>query len=92
MKKIKKGDEVIVTVGKSKGHRGLVTRVLADDRVIVENGNMVKRHTRANPQSGEGGGVIEKEAPIHISNIALYNAGEKKADPYAGGRAQSTCI
>jgi large subunit ribosomal protein L24 len=80
MKKIKKGDEVIVLVGKSKGHRGLVTRVLDDDRVIVENGNMVKRHTRGNPQRNEPGGVIEKEAPIHISNVALYNSAEKKGD------------
>lgn len=80
MRKIKKGDEVVVKVGKSKGHRGLVTRVLADDRVIVENGNMVKRHTRGNPQANQPGGIIEKEAPIHISNVALYNAAEKKGD------------
>lgn len=80
MVKLKKGDHVIVLVGKDKGRRGAVTRVLPGQRVIVENANMVKRHTRPNPQGGNPGGVIEKEAPIHVSNVALYNPVAKKAD------------
>jgi large subunit ribosomal protein L24 len=80
MQKIKKGDEVIVTTGKSKGHRGVVTRILAADRVLVENANMVKRHVRPNPQRNEPGGIKELEAPIHISNVAIYNPVTKRAD------------
>lgn len=72
MRKIKKGDDVIVVTGKDKGKRGSVVRVL-DDKVVVENVNMVKRHTKANPQRGEAGGILDKEAPLHISNVMLYN-------------------
>jgi large subunit ribosomal protein L24 len=72
MRKIKKGDDVIVVTGRDKGKRGTVLRVL-DEKVYVENINMVKRHTKANPQRGEAGGILDKEAPLHISNVMLYN-------------------
>ena len=81
MDRIKKGDEVIVTTGKDKGKRGAVRRVLVNDRVLVENINMAKRHTKPNPARGVGGGIIEKEMPLHISNVAIYNPATKK-----GGR------
>lgn len=81
MAKIKKGDEVIVLTGKYSGQRGTVLRVLPENnQVIVENINMVKRHTRANPMRGEGGGIVEKEAPLDISNVAIYNPVSQKAD------------
>lgn len=80
MRRIRKGDQVIVLTGRSKGHKGMVTRVLSEERVIVENANMVKRHTRPNPRSGAPGGIVEKEASIHISNVALFNPQKKKAD------------
>jgi len=80
MRKIKKGDDVIVLTGKDKGKRGTVLRVTADDRVFVDNVNMVKRHTKANPQRGVAGGIVEKEASLNLSNIALFNPVTKKAD------------
>jgi large subunit ribosomal protein L24 len=80
MNKIRKNDDVIVIAGKDKGKRGSVTRVLSNDRVIVENINMIKRHTKPNPNSGIAGGIVEKEAAMHISNIALFNPVTKKAD------------
>lgn len=81
MAKIKKGDEVVVLTGKYRGQRGTVTRVLPEkDQVIVENVNMVKRHTRPNPMRGEAGGIVEKEAPIDISNVAIYNPVTQKPD------------
>jgi len=80
MKRIHKGDEVVVTTGRSKGQRGHVLRVLGDDRLLVENVNMVKRHTKPNPGLNRQGGIVEKEAPIHVSNVALYNRGTAKAD------------
>jgi large subunit ribosomal protein L24 len=80
MNKIRKNDDVIVIAGKDKGKRGTVTRVLANERVVVENVNMVKRHTKPNPNKGVAGGIVEKEAPIHISNIALFNPVSKQAD------------
>ena len=73
MKKIRKGDEIYVTTGRDKGKRGAVLRVLDDEHVIVEGVHVVKRHTKPNPQAGLPGGIIEKEAPIHISNVALFN-------------------
>jgi len=78
--KIKKGDEVIVTTGKDKGKRGTVVKVLDDDRLVVENVNMVKKHTRPNPNKGEPGGILDKEMPLHISNVALYNPVTGKGD------------
>ena len=81
MRKIKKGDHVIVIAGKDKGRTGNVTSVSADGaRALVENINMVKRHTRPNPGKGEAGGIVEKESPIHISNIMHYNPASKKGD------------
>ena len=80
MRKIKKGDDVIVLTGKDKGKRGAVLVVRADDRVLVQNINMVKRHTKPNPARGGSGGIVEKEAPIHISNVALFNPASRKAD------------
>ena len=80
MKRIHKGDEVIVTTGRSKGTRGHVLQVLDSDRLLVENVNMIKRHTKGNPQAGQPGGIIEKEAPIQVSNIAIFNPATSKAD------------
>jgi len=80
MRKIKKGDEVMVLTGKDKGKRGTVLRVVDADRVVVENINMVKKHTKANPQAGQSGGILDKEMPLHVSNVALYNAQTDKAD------------
>jgi large subunit ribosomal protein L24 len=80
MRKIRKGDDVIVLTGKDRGKRGTVIRIVGDDRVVVENINMVKRHTKGNPQRGEPGGILDKEMPIHISNIALYNPASGSGD------------
>jgi len=74
MQKLKKGDDVIVITGKDKGRRGSIVRILKDEnRVVVENVNMIKKHVKGNPQRGESGGIQEKEASLHISNVALYN-------------------
>ena len=80
MNKIKREDEVIVITGKDKGKRGTVARLLGKDRIIVAGVNMVKRHTKANPNAGQPGGIIEKEASLHVSNIAIFNAETNKAD------------
>jgi large subunit ribosomal protein L24 len=80
MKKIRKGDEVVVITGREKGRRGTVIRVVGDDTVLVENVNMVKRHTRPNPQRGLQGGIVEKEAPLQISNVMLWNPAAKRGD------------
>jgi large subunit ribosomal protein L24 len=80
MKRIRKGDEVIVIAGRSKGLRGHVLNVLAEDRLLVENVNMVKRHVKPNPSQGTQGGILEKEAPIHISNVMLYNPATSMGD------------
>jgi large subunit ribosomal protein L24 len=80
MRKIKKGDEVVVLTGKCKGERGKVAKVLPDNRVIVDGINLVKKHMRANPQLGIEGGIVEKEAPIQVSNVALVNPTTGKAD------------
>ena len=80
MKKIRKGGHVVVTTGKDKGKRGTVLRVLDTDQVIVEGINVVKRHTRPNPQLGTPGGIVQREAPLHISNVAIYNPITSKPD------------
>jgi large subunit ribosomal protein L24 len=80
MNKIRKGDEVVVISGRDKGRRGTVIRVLTNDRVLVENVNMVKRHTRPNPQRGTQGGIVEKEASLHLSNVMLWNPVAKQGD------------
>ncbi|MBI5889284.1 MAG: 50S ribosomal protein L24 [Nitrosomonadales bacterium] len=80
MRKIKKNDDVIVITGKDKGSRGNVLSVLDNDRVLVSGINKVKKHQKPNPVKGTSGGIVEIEKPIHISNIAIYNATTKKAD------------
>ncbi|MDX1529491.1 MAG: 50S ribosomal protein L24 [Gammaproteobacteria bacterium] len=80
MSKIRKGDEVIVIAGRDKGKRGTVSKIISADELLVEGVNVVKRHTRPNPSKGTTGGIIEKEMPIHRSNIALYNPQMSKAD------------
>jgi large subunit ribosomal protein L24 len=80
MAKIKRDDEVIVLTGKDKGKRGTVRAVLDADRVIVSGVNMIKKHTKPNPQMGVAGGIVEKEAPIQVSNIAIFNSTTSKGD------------
>lgn len=79
MNKIKKGDEVIILAGRDAGKRGVVL-VVDDERLLVEGANMVKRHTRPNPQLGSPGGIVEKEASIHKSNVAPFNPMTNKGD------------
>ena len=80
MLKIKRDDEVIVLAGKDKGKRGKVRKVLDNGKLIVSGVNMVKKHTRPNPQAGVQGGIVEQEAAIQASNVAIYNAATSKAD------------
>ena len=80
MQRIRKGDEVIVSTGRSKGKRGHVLKVLSEDRLLVENVNLIKRHTRPDPTRQQPGGIIEKEAPIHVSNVMLFNPATQKGD------------
>jgi large subunit ribosomal protein L24 len=80
MNKIRKGDQVIVIAGRDKGRRGAVIEILADDRLRVESLNMSKKHQRPNPQAGVQGGIIEREAPLHISNVLLFNPATQKGD------------
>ena len=79
MRKIKRDDEIIVIAGKDKGKRGTVMRVL-DDRLIVSGINMVKKHTKPNPMLGKAGGIVEKEAAIAVSNVAIFNPQTGKGD------------
>ena len=79
MSKIKKGDNVVVLTGRDKGKRGDVTRVFTD-HVLVAGVNQVKKHQRPNPMKGITGGIVDKDLPIHISNVALFNPATKKAD------------
>ena len=80
MQKIKKGDDVIVRTGKDKGKSGRVTKVLPNNKVLVEGINQVKKNQRPNPNAGVSGGIIVKDMPIDISNVGLYNPETKKAD------------
>lgn len=80
MMKIKRDDEVVVIAGKDRGKRGKVLRVLANDRLIVSGVNTVKKHVRGNPQQGVQGGIIDREAGIHRSNVAIWNPETEKAD------------
>jgi large subunit ribosomal protein L24 len=80
MQKIRKGDEIVVLTGKDKGKRGSVLRVLATDQLLVEGINRVKKHQKPNPVKGQVGGIVDKEMPIHISNVALFNSVTKKGD------------
>ncbi|HEY5764319.1 MAG TPA: 50S ribosomal protein L24 [Rhodocyclaceae bacterium] len=80
MEKIKKGDEIVVVTGKDKGKRGTVLRRAAADLLVVEGINRVKKHVKPNPVKGVVGGIIDKELPIHISNVAVFNPATKKGD------------
>lgn len=80
MQKIKRDDDVIVISGKDKGKRGKVLKVGDDSRLLISGVNIVKRHTKANPMAGSQGGIVEKEAPIHVSNVAIFNPETSKAD------------
>ena len=80
MEKIRKGDDVVVTTGKDKGKRGTVLRRVDDEHVLVEGVNRAKKHVKPNPVKGVAGGIIDKDMPIHISNVALFNSATKKAD------------
>ncbi len=78
MEKIRKGDDVVVTTGRDKGKRGTVLHCLDNHYLLVEGVNRVKKHTKPNPMKGQTGGIIEKEMPIHLSNVALFNAATQK--------------
>ena len=80
MQRIRKGDEVVVLSGRDKGKRGTVLRRVDAEHVVVEGVNRVKKHQRPNPMKGEQGGIVDKDLPIHISNIALFNPATQKAD------------
>jgi large subunit ribosomal protein L24 len=80
MRKIKREDDVIVLTGRDKGKRGKVAKVVDESRVIIGGVNIVKKHLKPNPQAGVQGGIVEKEMPIQVSNIAIYNAATNKAD------------
>jgi large subunit ribosomal protein L24 len=80
MQKIRQGDEVIVRTGKDKGKRGKVTKILKDNKVLVEGINRVKKHQKGNPNAGVAGGIVDKDMPIDISNVGLYNPETQKAD------------
>jgi large subunit ribosomal protein L24 len=80
MKRIRKGDQVIVLSGRDKGRRGAVLQVIASGHVVVESVNMAKKHTKPNPQAGKQGGIIEKEVPLAISKVAIWNPSSKKGD------------
>ena len=80
MRKIKKGDDVLVVAGKDKGKRGSVLRVIDAEHVVVEGANKVKKHQRPNPVRGLTGGIIEREMPLHVSNVAMFNPQTRKGD------------
>jgi large subunit ribosomal protein L24 len=80
MKRIRKGDEVVVLAGRDKGKRGTVLRRIDAQHVVVEGVNRVKKHERPNPMKGQTGGIVDKDLPIHVSNIALFNPATQKAD------------
>lgn len=79
MNRIRKGDQIIVIAGADKGKKGEVVRV-AGDKIVVQNVNIIKRHTKPNPQAGVAGGIVEREAPIHISNVMLFNSAAGKGE------------
>ena len=80
MSKLRKGDDVVVLSGRDKGKRGTVLQIFENNRILVDNVNVIKKHVKPNPNRGETGGIIEKEAPIQISNVALFNPNTNKAD------------
>lgn len=80
MRKIRKGDQVVVISGKDKGRRGAVIEVLEDEKVVVEGVNLAKKHQRGNPQRGTPGGIVDKAMPLHLSKVAIWNPAAKRAD------------
>lgn len=80
MRKIRRDDQVVILTGKDRGKRGTVLRIVGDDRVVVEGANRVKKHEKPNPAKGTTGGIVEKEMPIHISNVAVFNPAIEKGD------------
>jgi len=80
LNKIKKGDQVIVLSGKDKGRQGQVIKVMKNSKILIENINLVKKHQKGNPNTGEESGIVEKEMPIHLSNVKLFNPITKKGD------------
>ena len=80
MKKLKKGDSIIVIAGKDKGKKGEILRVIEPDKLVISSINLAKKHVKPNPNKGESGGIIEKELPIHISNVMMLNPISKKGD------------
>jgi|TARA_B100000678_G_scaffold44771_1_gene34578 large subunit ribosomal protein L24 len=80
MSKLRKGDDVVVLSGRDKGKRGTVLQIIENSRILVDNVNVIKKHVKPNPNRGETGGIIEREAPIQISNVALFNPNTNKAD------------
>ena len=80
MEKIRKGDEVVVVTGKDRGRRGTVLRRVGEEHVLVEGVNRAKKHVKPNPMKGQAGGIVDKDMPIHLSNVALFNPATKKAD------------
>ena len=80
MNKIRKGDEVVVITGKDRGRRGTVLQIMADDRVLVEGVNVAKKHQKPNPNAGVPGGIIDREMPLDISNVQVFNPKTKKGD------------
>ena len=80
MSKLRKGDDVVVLSGRDKGKRGTVLQIIENNRILVDNVNVIKKHVKPKPNRGETGGIIEREAPIQISNVALFNPNTNKAD------------
>ena len=80
MKRLRKGDQVVILSGKDKGRKGAITRMLPDGKVLVEGVNLVKKHQRPNPQRQQAAGIVEKEMPLHASKVAIWNPGSSKAD------------
>ena len=88
MNKLRPDDEVVVIAGKDKGKRGTISRLVGSDQVIVHGINMVKRHTRPDPNAGKPGGIMEREAPLHISNVAIFNKAANRADRVGTKRSE----
>ena len=80
MRKIRKGDQVVIRTGKDRGKRGTVLRLVGDERVVVEGANRVKKHEKPNPMKGTTGGIVDREMPIHISNVAVFNPATQKGE------------
>lgn len=80
MNKLKKGDEVVVIAGKDKGKRGTIAQVMANGKVVVDGVNVAKKHTKPNPMTGQPGGIVDKEMPMDVSNVAIFNSASGKAD------------